>query len=252
MALALGAALADSNGMAVVSLTNNTNPGMADVVVTAQNYQPYTGTVLIASPEGPYVMLNEFAVNDINGNNNGMAEFGEDILLNVELKNWGSGDAVNSNATLLTLDEYVSITDDYDDYGTIPAQDSVMQMDAFQFTVNDFIPDMHIVLFDLNIQDETRNTWISSFSVTLYAPVMAIGNLTIDDSLGGNGNSRLDPGETVNFILDCQNTGHCDALNILTVLQSYSPYITIDNTTFTLRYTCLWRRETSHLHCNPG
>lgn len=230
--IALGAALADSNGMALVYLTGSPSPGMADVVVTAQNYQPYIGTVLIASPEGPYVMLNKFVVNDIEGNNNGVAEFGEDILLDAELKNWGSGDAANSGATLSTLDEYVSIIDDFQDYGTIAAQDSVMQTDAFRFTVNDFVPDNHKVNFDLTIQDGAREIWVSSLSVTLFAPVMEIGTLTIDDSEGGNGNSRLDPGETVNFVLNCNNTGHCDALDLLTVLQSNSPYITLNNTTF--------------------
>jgi hypothetical protein len=229
----LGAALADSNGVAVVYLNGSSVPGMADVVATAQNYQPFTGTVLMASPEGPYVMLNEFAINDINGNFNGVPEFGENILLDVELKNWGSGDAINSSATLSTADEYVSITDDLEDYGTIPSQDSVMQPNAFGFDVNEFIPDMHIVAFDLTIQDASREIWMSSLSVTLYAPNLEFGDLTIDDSEGGNGNSRLDPGETVNFILDCKNTGHCDALNCLTVLQSDSPYITLNNTTCT-------------------
>jgi hypothetical protein len=229
----LGAALADSNGVAVINLGGTPVPGMADVVVTAQNYRPYTGTVLIASPEGPYVMLNNYEVNDINGNYNGIPEFGEDLLLNVELKNWGNGDAVNSNATLSTDDEYVSITDNYQDYGTILSQDSVMQADAFGFTVDEYVPDLHIVPFDLAIQGETRETWSSSFSITLYAPVMEIGTLTIDDSEGGNGNSRLDPGETVNFILDCKNIGHSDAINCLTVLQSYSPYITLNNASFT-------------------
>lgn len=229
----LGAALADSNGLAVVTLVTVPSPGNADVVVTAQNYQPYTGTVLIANPEGPYVMLNEVIVSDINGNNNGMVEYGEDILLDVELKNWGNGDAVNSNASLSTEDQYVSITDNYQDYGTIMSQDSVMQAGAFQFTVADYVPDMHIVPFNLNIQDDTRESWGSTFSVTLFAPVMEIGSLAIDDTQGGNGNFRLDPGETVNFVLDCRNTGHCDAFGILTVLQSNSPNITFENTTCT-------------------
>jgi hypothetical protein len=226
----LGAALADSIGVAVVTLLTVPSPGNADVVVTAQNYQPFMGTVLIANPEGPYVMLNEFIFSDINGDNDGMIEFGENILINVELKNWGNGDAINANAELSTEDPYVSINDNYQDYGTIPAQDSVMQTDAFQFTVAGYIPDMHIVTFSLNIQDETRETWGSTFSVTLFAPVMAIGSLTIDDTQGGNGNFRLDAGETVNFIVDCHNSGHCDAYDILTTLQSSSPYITVENT----------------------
>jgi hypothetical protein len=224
----LGAALADADGVAVVEITAVPDPGSADVVVTAQNYQPYIGTVLIANPEGPYVMLNQYAVNDIDGGNgNGMIEGGEEIFLDAELKNWGSGDAVNANATLSTEDTYINIADDNQEYGTIPPQDSVMQAEAFQFMVADSIPDMHIVQFDMNIQDETRESWGSTFSLTLYAPVMQIGNLTIDDSEGGNGNNRLDPGETVNFIIDCRNTGHCDAFTVLTDLHSSSPFITL-------------------------
>jgi hypothetical protein len=230
--IGLGAALADSDGLAIVNLTTVPEPGNADVVVTAQNYQPFTGTVLIANPEGPYVILNEFIINDINGNNDGIVDFGEDILLDVELKNWGNADAVNTNATLSSEDEYVDITDNYQDYGTIVSQDSVMQMDAFQFQVGGFVPDMHVVLFDLTIQDDTPETWTSSFSVTLHAPVLATGNLFVDDMEGGNGNSRLDPGETVNLVIDCFNNGHCDALDILAGIQSSSSDIIFQNLTY--------------------
>jgi len=230
--LSLGTALADSNGLAVVNLIIAPAPGDADVVATAQNYQPYVGTVLIANPEGPYVMLNELIVNDINGNNNGLVDFGENILLDVELKNLGSGDATNTDATLYTTDEFVTFSDDYQEYGLIPSLDSLMQIDAFQFLVDEYVPDLHPVMFDLSIEDGDREIWISSFSVMLYAPVMEIGSLTVVDTIGGNGNFRLDPGETVEFVLDCYNSGHCDALNGLTTIQSGSPYITIDDTPY--------------------
>lgn len=229
----LGAALADSNGVAVVNLQTVPDPGNADVVVTAQNYQPFMGTVLIANPEGPYVMLNNYVVNDINGDYDGIAEFGEDILLDAELKNWGGSDAVNTAATLSTDDEYVSISDDLQEYGTIGSQDSVMHQNAYDFVIDDFIPDMHVVPFNLAIQGSNRETWNSSFTVTLYAPVMSIGTMMVDDTESGNGNHRLDPGETVNFIVDCYNTGHCDALNCSAVLQSSSPYITLGTTSCT-------------------
>jgi hypothetical protein len=229
----LGAALADSNGLAVVNLITVPEPGVADVIVTAQNYQPFTGTILIANPEGPYVMMNEFLINDSNGNNDGMVDFGEDILLHVELKNWGGTDAMNANATLVSEDVYITITDNYQDFGTIFSQDSVMRMDAFRFQVADYVPDMHIVPFILNIQDASRELWNSTFSVTLFAPVMQIGTMTIDDTEGGNGNFRLDAGETVNIIINCHNSGHCDAFEILAVIESSSPYITLENASLT-------------------
>jgi hypothetical protein len=228
----LGAALADADGVAVVTLNNVPGPGTADVVATAQNYQPYIGTVLIANPEGPYVMLNQFLVDDGNGNNNGMIEFGEEILLDVELKNWGTGDAVNTNAEISTEDIFVTISDNMQDFGTITANDSVMQSSAFQFTVADYVPDMHLVQFNMNIQEDLRESWGSAFSVTLFAPVMNIGNLWIVDTTGGNGNFRLDQGETIDLVLDCHNDGHCDAMACNTVLQSSSPYITIQNNIF--------------------
>ncbi len=234
----IGVALADSLGVAVVTLVNVPGPGNADVVVTAQNYQPYTGTVLIANPEGPYVMLNQYIINDMNGNFNGMAEYGEDILLDVELKNWGSGEAVNINAELSSEDEYVTITDNTQAYGSIAANDSVMQTGAFQFAVADYVPDMHIVQFNMNIQEDVRESWGATFSVTLFAPVMTIGSLWVNDMTGGNGNYRLDPGETIDLVLDCYNDGHCDALSCLSVLQSSSPYVTINNASCSFDTIC--------------
>jgi hypothetical protein len=229
----IGTALAGADGVAVVTLVNVPGPGTADVVVTAQNYQPYIGTVLIANPSGPYVMLNETIINDMNGDFDGVPEFGEDILLSAELKNWGSGDADNTITVLSSDDEYITIVENSEDFGTIPAQDSVMREDAFRFSVDDYVPDLHVVPFSLTIESQSRETWNSDFSVVLYAPVIEIGSLLVDDSANGNSNGRLDPGETVDLVLECKNTGHCDALTCLTVLQSSSPYITLGNTTVT-------------------
>jgi hypothetical protein len=222
-----GAALADSNGLAVLDIAGLNFPGLADVVATAQNYQPFTGTVLVANPEGPYVMLNEYLAVDSLGNDNGMAENGEIIFLDAELKNWGSSDAVNTSATIVSGDEFITITDNYQEYGIIPAQDSILQEDAFEFVVADSIPDMHIVDFVMEIQEDTREAWSSDFSITLYAPVLELAGLSVVDTAGGNGNFRMDAGETVDLVLECRNTGHCDAFNLLAFLQSDSPYITI-------------------------
>jgi len=40
-----------------LSLSGATIPGTAQIVGTCQNHQPYFGEILIASPEGPYVMV---------------------------------------------------------------------------------------------------------------------------------------------------------------------------------------------------
>lgn len=226
------AALADSNGLAVLDISGITTPGMAEIVATAQNFQPWTGQVLVASPEGPYVMMNGYQVNDY-PNANGMVEPGEEVKIGMELKNWGNSDAADVTAILMTNDEYVTLIGTSAAYGVIAAQDSVMLPEAFHFMSNDLIPDQHEVLFDVLIENTERETWNSSFSLTLNAPVMEIGNLLIVDTAGGNGNNRLDAGETVDLVVNCHNSGHCDAHNIITVLQSYSPYITLHNDSVT-------------------
>lgn len=225
----LGAGLADSTGAAIISLEGVTMPGMAEVVATAQNYIPFTGTVLIANPEGPYVLLNQWLIDDTaGGNGNGQADHGESILLDTELKNWGGSDAVSVTATLTMPDTtWVMTTDDYQEFGTILAQDSVLQTGAYEIQVLDSIPDQSKVHFNLTIEDQTREVWSSYFSITLNAPVLSVGNITIIDTLMGNGNGKLDPGETVDVIVMVGNTGHCHAMDALALLSTTSAFATV-------------------------
>lgn len=222
----LGAALAGADGVAMIATAGLTIPGMADVVVTAQNRQPFIGTVLIANPEGPYVMLNEVMMDDQNWN--GLPEPGEVIYFDTELKNWGSDDAINVTAILaLTGNAWVDVVDDYQEFGTIAAQDSSMQISAYEILVHDSVPDQAKVYFDLAIQDETKTSWSSSFYITLNAPALGSDGLVVVDTAGGNGNGSIDPGETFDLVLTVSNTGHCDAMNVLTTLTSSSSYISI-------------------------
>jgi hypothetical protein len=226
----LGAALADSLGEVVIPLEGVTVPGMADIVATAQNYQPFEGTVLIANPEGPYVLLNDIILDDsLSGNNNSAADPGEEILFDAELKNWGSSEAQDVTATLVYHDSlWIDIFDDFHEFGMIPASDSVMQQGAYTIKVQDSIPDMTQVAFSLTIEDGGREVWSSNFSVMLHAPVLHVANLSVADTLEGNGNGRLDPGETADIYLMAGNTGHCDAYGALTTLSSTSEYLTIN------------------------
>jgi len=224
-----GAALADAQGDIQMSLESILTPGNADVVVTKQNAQPFIGTVLVMNPEGPFVALHDYIVDDSQGNGNGQIDNGESILLDVELMNWGNSDAQNVSATLSMDDKYCENIDDHQEWGTILAQDSSMQPQAYNILVDDSIPDQHMVLCDLNIEDATREVWNSSFTLVFNAPVLAIGQLSVDDSGSGNGNGRLDPGETADLILTVFNNGHADAYDADLIANSSDPNITLNN-----------------------
>jgi hypothetical protein len=228
-----GAALADTNGVATLTINPFTIAGTADVVVTKQNRAPYIGTVAVSSPTGPYVFCNSKVIHDVAGNNNGQADFGEPVTLDVTLQNVGAASALGVTAVISTTDPYVTVTDNTQTWGTITNGSSVVQNNAYAFTVDNFIPDQHVVTFDMVITDNSSNSWNASFNVTLNAPVMKIGSITIDDATG-NSNGRLDPGETVNVIIASSNTGHAAATNAVSTLSSPNSDITINSGTSNL------------------
>lgn len=207
-----GSGLADDMGVAVVSLDPITVPGDAQIIVTAQNKQPYIGSVIVASPEGPYVMLQSQLVNDLNANNNQVPEYGESFGFNMALKNVGNAAGTNLSVTLTSTSPYVEVKEAVEAWPNIGPGEVVSLDYAFEVTASDWLPDQHPAVFELEITDGTE-TWISSFTVKLNSPDLHMMNLVIDDMINGtgNGNGRLDPGENVVISFPVNNTGHCAA-----------------------------------------
>tara|TARA_B100000767_G_scaffold264225_1_gene278866 strand:- start:137 stop:1207 length:1071 start_codon:yes stop_codon:yes gene_type:complete len=78
--------------------------------------------------------------------------------------------------------------------------------------------------------DNLSNTWSSTINVLLNAPVLGHTTFTINDAVLGNGNGRLDAGETLELIIDATNTGHADIDNLTSTLGSLSSYVTVNTT----------------------
>jgi len=226
-----GAALANSLGVANITMTPFATACTVDVVVTKQNRAPYINTVPAASPIGPYVMYYTKQIHDVAGNNNGQADFGENITLDITLQNVGSSTANGVTAKLRTNDAYVTLTDTTQSWGTITNGANSLQSNAYAFNVSNLIPDQHLVTFNLYITDGSGNNWTGTFNVVLNAPTLSIGNVTVDDAVGGNGNGHLDPGETANIIVNSNNTGHADATGTVSDLALNAGSVTINNGT---------------------
>ena len=224
-----GSALANEEGIAEVALNPITVPGNADVVVTAQNRQPYMGTVVVASPEGPYVLLQSQIVNDIKGNNNQLPDYGESFGFTMSLKNVGNSPAQNLNLTLTSASPYVEIKQSTTNWPDIEPGEISAQEYVFEVTASEWLPDQHPAVFELNISDGNE-TWNSTFTLKLNAPLLSSGDIIIDDFLQGtgNGNRRLDPGEDVVISFPVINSGHCPAPDAVAHLFTESEWITVD------------------------
>jgi hypothetical protein len=215
------------------NLANITFPAISTVdtmwvTVTAYNYAPYLGYALVIPPSGPYVMYSSHSLSDPTGNNDNLADYSEVVDMNVTLQNIGPSGASGVTAVLSTADSYVTITDNTESYGSISSQSSATQASAYTFTVANNIPDQHVVPFTLTITDANSNTWTANINVTVNAPALSTANnLSLNDASGGNGNSILDPGETVIVTIPTSNTGNSTSPVATGTLTTTSPYITI-------------------------
>lgn len=225
----LGAGLTDAGGIINLSITTITTPGTIDVVATRQNRQPHISTITAIVPNGPYVIYNNHAVNDAAGNNNGEADYGENIILNMTLKNVGNQTANAVQAKLKSASAFVNITDSTHTFGNIAADATANQNNAFAFTVGNLVPDQAIVAFTLECRDVNDSLWLSYFTVTLKAPLLAANPFLLDDL--GNSDGILDPNETANLTIPTYNNGHATAVNTTGSLQSLSNLLVVNNAT---------------------
>ncbi len=203
-----------------------TEVGDALLIVVGNNCLPDTNNITFVPAEGAYVIYNNHQVLDPTGNNNGIPDFGEAILLTVAVSNLGAQDASDVTATLIVDDSFITLGDDTEYFGDIPAGDTVVNSEAFSFYIGANVPNQHAVDFSL-VCESDGNTWVSNFEIVINAPVPEIGNMVIDDNTGGNGNGQLDPGELAIISILALNSGHSDCSSSFMELISGSPYLTI-------------------------
>jgi len=192
------------------------------VTITKQNYYRYESFVPVIPPSGPFIIYNELLIN----NPSGMMNTGEEIVADITVKNIGVEVGENIVVNLSSSDPYIEITDNTEDYGNIEANATVTIPEGFSWNVASNIPDMYMAQFEVESTNGTE-TWESLMMVIGHAPVLKIGNLTVDDSAQGDGNGIPDPGETVVVKIETYNNGSAEALNTISNLMCYSPYVDI-------------------------
>lgn len=233
----LAAAVAPAGGVVNLNFTALNNVGNADIVVMKQNRKPHINQITVAPATGPYLIVQNYTVNDVNGNNNGQADFGEDVYLTVTYKNVGVQNAENVEAALHTTDGYITLTDSVETIPLVGPGATLTVENAYRVTVGQLVPDQHPAAFNILMTDGTLN-WEATGNITLNSPVFEVLGILVDDASTGNGNGVLDPGEEAVLRVMTKNAGHADALNApahLSVMNGSGPYIIVQapNYTFT-------------------
>jgi len=126
-------AVTDAAG--TVSITHTLSPGTAKLVVTGFNLETIYDDVTVVPPGGAYVIVNACGVDDSNGNNNGQADYGETIFLDVTAENVGSDPATGVEATITSSDAYVTLLNNSYSFGNIAAGATVTSANAFEIEI---------------------------------------------------------------------------------------------------------------------
>lgn len=198
-------------------------PDQILVTVTKQNYYRYSSLVNVIPPEGPYVIYNDISIE----NTTGQMTTGEITTASLTIKNIGVEEGNNISVSISTSDTYITLTDDSEDYGSIAAGDVKTIDNGFGWTVADDIPDMHVVEFEV-VATDGDDVWQSKMFINAHAPTLSIGSMEFDDAVNGNGNGRLDAGETVDVMITTFNEGSSVAIDAFGTLSCNSSFITIN------------------------
>ncbi len=255
----IGRGVADETGTAIVNMFEAiTSAEIIDVSIIAHNRNRVLETISVFSDQ-PYVIYNSNIINDNSGNSNGLADYSESIILTVAMQNVGTVGTSNVEVTLSTTDEYITITDATESYGSFSAEQTIELTNVFAFDIADNVPDAHVVLFTVTAVS-AGTEWQSNFTMIMNAPVLQIAFNQIDDNSStvafvstpiteidfgasynyditiegnaGDGDGMLDAGETASITINTANNGHADLFDATCTLTSTSEYVTINTTEF--------------------
>lgn len=223
-----------SGGTAIIAVDTIHTTGTIEVTGSAYNKSPYHGIIYVIDGSAPFVTMSTVSINDISGNNNQLADYGDTVLLNVTLKNMGTVMANNVSATLANQGAHTSIINNSHVFGAIAASDSSTVAGAFRVAVSAAVPDQTTNTYAVNITDGTDN-WTSYYTLLMNAPKLQNQLVTINDAGSANANNALDVDESATLNVPVLNTGHanCGATTVTLSTTSTDVAITTPVVNFT-------------------
>lgn len=195
-----------SNGHVTLPLPNNLLPNDTIVVLaTAPNYLPVEGNILVIPNVGPYIIKNDLTIHD-NGNEDGQADYGETISLDVNFKNIGSKTANNIRITVSSDCPYITLKDSLFSYSQLQPSETKNFNNLCQFKIHSNIPAFQNAVLKVKIQYDTTLQEMNLL-VPLHAPQLNIGEIIVKDTAGNN-NGRLDFNEHATLLINVFNNGN--------------------------------------------
>jgi len=110
-----------SGGQVILNFSPVVEPGNILITATSFNTIPYQALIPVTPADGPYVVGNATGINDASGNGNGLADYNEQIGLNINAENIGVEVAENVTAVVTCANSAIIIDDNTHNFGTLNA-----------------------------------------------------------------------------------------------------------------------------------
>jgi hypothetical protein len=230
-------ALTNGSGDAVLHVRAET-PGAAFLTVSAASSRPFEGSVNFTSAAG-IVLVQKAAnrtVDDDNlsgtiGASDGAADAGERIDWLLPVTNSGGAVAGNVTATLSSTSPHVTVLNAAASYGSIFGSQTVPGT-AFRVQIAENVPDGTEALFRLDMFSGGAH-WVDEFRLPIRSPnLVHFANTVVDNGTNGtigNGNGRLDVGETIDLSVSLRNVTTGTARGVTATLATSTPGVSVTN-----------------------
>jgi hypothetical protein len=202
------ASFASSSGSVVLKMPGLSNDSCL-VVITGQNKLPLIKTIHFSNIHKEFLNLTANSINDSQGNNNNLADFGESFYLKLTLSNLGLTDCQNLYAKISSSSDWLTITKDSVLIGTLASGTDKVLLNDLGITVSDNVPDLGIATIQLLLKDQVSEKHYT-IDICIHAPQLQIINCVLDDNTTGNGDNIPDPGETLKLVFKVRNQGSSD------------------------------------------
>ncbi len=232
----LGTKIFTSTGEQDVTISNLIELGDVTVTVTRPQTVPVIQTIQAVSPNGPYLLLDSFTIDDSDANNNGKADYNETFGVTLKIKNIGISNATNVSVKISGVDPYLSIIGNDSisaiDVPITPGANYIDLPNAFSLVVAENVPDRNVSELTLKFFSD-QGQWDSKLRVPINSPALSLGAIQIDDNFSGCDNDgKLNPGETCRILVPLKNTGHSLANDVslsINIPDSIKNYISVSD-----------------------
>ena len=220
----IGVGYTDEDGNAAIEFPEPIDfVGDMSLIVTGCDAWPQAYPVISLPGNCAYVVYNSHVING-----GAQPDFGQQIALDLQVKNVGTVTAHNVSVYLTTDCPYITSSNSFEVIPTLEGGATVTLNNVFPMYISDDVPNKTKADFLLTCTDGT-DTWESRFIITLQAPEFTVVGTLIEDS---DSNGDIDPGETITAHITVKNAGMAAAPNTCLNVVCDLPEISFEQSVF--------------------